>query len=637
MPDTGLVRRPDGTVQEMIGMTVENQSFKTGRGRLFIFLFMFAAFLLYALIHRVDVYYYDASYYWNWASGMFADGRFSLYGFPETFRGYFYPMVCQIVRYAGRFILGSDVWGFRVISCLMYAAVFGIALPGVFGYRPDSVRKVVRLCLLVVPVLFFWGDLMQYPLSDMPAFCFACAGMFLLDRSFRTERRSISALCGFGAGLLLYAAYNTRVVFLYGIVCAILIYGFFYGVKRPEKRMFLLLALIAAFAGAALAAVPQMLINAHYTGSATPRVLTEQLSGYGQNLQMSQVYWGLTTTRYETYVGESYAFPFAGVLYNDPIGSSLIELEKLTDTTFSFSQWMGLFLRHPMDMIGIYAKHVVSMLTCVFPDVFVHELYASKALRICCCILLWLIGGLGVVFTAVCRKERSENSEEIGDNRDWPAAAALICLILPSGLQLFGAPEVRFALSAHVLLYFRIVCVTDHRLFWKYICKHLLPVAISCIIIAFAWVSIIGTVLSEATVRPQLIHDVPFGFVPSSSILKSASLEITDSQSEISVVDLGALLSDSPVKLENDTFYEISFDLDCGGTVPQLLYFDFYGTDYDSPQQDFSFEYTPGQQHYSKVCASGQVAADAMIRLIYITDQPYELENFNLSVVQAGR
>ena len=115
------------------------------------------------------------------------------------------------------------------------------------------------------------------------------------------------------------------------------------------------------------------------------------------------------------------------------------------------------------------------------------------------------------------------------------------------------------------------------------------------------------------------------------------SIEIQDTQGALAVIDMGSLQSGTPIQLSKDAFYEISFDLDCGENVPQLLYFDFFGTGYDDTKQDFTYEYLPGRSHYSKVCASGQVAADAMIRLIYITDQPYELENFRILVVEAQR
>ena len=88
-------------------------------------------------------------------------------------------------------------------------------------------------------------------------------------------------------------------------------------------------------------------------------------------------------------------------------------------------------------------------------------------------------------------------------------------------------------------------------------------------------------------------------------------------------------------KLQNDTSYRISFDLDCE-SIPELFYFDVYGTEFDPGTLDLFFDLKQGSHHYEKVFTCTGMPKDAVLRLVYITQEEYRLENVNVEIVEVG-
>lgn len=84
-------------------------------------------------------------------------------------------------------------------------------------------------------------------------------------------------------------------------------------------------------------------------------------------------------------------------------------------------------------------------------------------------------------------------------------------------------------------------------------------------------------------------------------------------------------------QLADNTLYQIAFDLDINKNS-QYIYFDIVGSDYGI---QFSFHnlLKKGSRHYSWVINSGSLPEDAVLRLVYATEQEYTIENFELSVV----
>lgn len=177
-------------------------------------------------------------------------------------------------------------------------------------------------------------------------------------------------------------------------------------------------------------ALPQMYINGHYTGNYTPRVLTEQLSGYSTSLEKTHIFLGLSASRYETYLGNPIDYPTPAVLFIDPIGQTLLAREGITLANFSYFSLLGLLIKYPLDVLGIYTRHLISLLTPVFQETYIFSIYKSKTFTIFLSIVLWIIGGVGFL------TQKNEWDKKIGQ--------LFVGLLIPFFFQLFGQPEIRF-------------------------------------------------------------------------------------------------------------------------------------------------------------------------------------------------
>lgn len=458
------------------------------------FLSSFLIFFGYACIKGIDTVYLDSIYYWNIGDSVFAGGKVDLLAFPQTYRGYFLHVLYGIIKRIGRKIFHSEMMGFWIFVALVMAATLTVILPSFFNLVVSNWRDFLGLMACCGLLLYFWGDFFLYPLSDMPAIAFMCAGVMLLKRAMERlkggNKPYITALI---CGMCLYASYNIRVTYVYGIVFIVLCMLFFY---RNEKNIIKLL--ILCLVGGTIIAAPQMAINAHYTGQYSPRVLTEQFNDVSANLQTTQVYWGSLYSRFESFVGNPSDYPYAAVNYFDPVGTEIFAREGVTEANFSFSLFFKLIIKYPLDFAGIYARHLVSLLTPLFSQVYISEIVTVKVFRLIFIVILWLCWGVYTIYT----KDRTRNC-------NLKDIIIIIGLLIPSILQFFGAPEMRFFFAVHLLLYFYVCYCLRWKELWGYFKGHVIQCLVPCVVIFFAWCSIIGSILQEVQCSVQLISDYP--------------------------------------------------------------------------------------------------------------------------------
>lgn len=457
------------------------------------FLSSFLIFFGYACIQGIDTVYFDSDYYWNIGDSVFSGG-FDLFAFPRTFRGYFLPVLYSIIKKVGRKVFHSEMMGLWIFVAVIMATTLTVVLPSFFNLVVNSWRDFWGLMACCGLLLFFWGDFFLYPLSDMPAIAFMSAGVMLLKRALENLREGkkpyITALI---CGMCLYTAYNIRATYVYGVVLIVLCMLFFY---FKEKNVIKLL--IVCLVGGFIIAAPQMAINAHYTGRYSPRVLTEQYSDVSANLQTVQVYWGPLYSRYESFIGNTSDYPYAAVNYVDPVGTEIFKREGVTVENFSFSRFFKLIIKYPLDFAGIYTRHLVSLLTPLFSQVYISEIVTVKVFRLLFIIILWLCWGIYTIYV----KDRTKCCK-VKD------VIIIIGLLIPSVLQFFGAPEIRFFFAVHLLLYFYICFCLRWKDLWGYFKGHVIQCLFPCVVIFFAWCSMIGSILQEVQESVQLISDYP--------------------------------------------------------------------------------------------------------------------------------
>lgn len=131
-----------------------------------------------------------------------------------------------------------------------------------------------------------------------------------------------------------------------------------------------------------------------------------------------------------------------GVNYIDATGSYIVANENITVENFTYTTFFKLFVKYPLDMCSIYARHLVNLLMHVYSDGYIHDLFEPKGLRISFCIILWLIAA---VYAIGLNKDISLKKRD---------SLLLFAACVPCFLQLFGAAEVRFFITIHFLLYF---------------------------------------------------------------------------------------------------------------------------------------------------------------------------------------
>ena len=460
--------------------------------RLTMFAIISIVLLALSFFYNRTVFPYDSKYYWNIADPVF-ENQIDILSFPETFRGCLFPILVGIIKRAV-YRLGFDsYWGWRILISGMIAAILVYAFPIILKKDTAHIGWTTYLTNAVFILIFsiFWGDFIQYPLSDLPACFFMLMGIAALIWVKDKSKYVHKIVYGIIAGALLYTAYNVRVAFLYGVLIVIIVFCAYILIQKTYKNFLVVISLII---GILLAATPQMMINHQYIGSWSPKVYTEQNTGYQVSAQSFQVFEGLRRLRYETYFGDKTDYPIAPIAFDDPIGQKIIEIEGITLEEFSYGTVFKLFIKYPLDIGGIYIRHLISLMTPIFATAYIKDMYAGKGILISLAIFTWMVAAIDILF----HNERKFDSITL-----W----MLIAMVFPSLLQMAGMPEIRFFLMVHLLLYYYISNIIDYKKLYQNIKRRWLPIAIVCTVIYFMWISNVGMILSYNEIKVLIIND----------------------------------------------------------------------------------------------------------------------------------
>lgn len=429
----------------------------------------------------ISEYPWDSGYYWSVADSVWDGWKLLVLNYPETFRGYFFPLVVSVFKK-----LFHGVWGWRILSTLMSAGEFALILPYLFDNDLSTLEKKLRPVLSYGVFLFMWGYFLQFPLSDFPAMLFCSGGIALLKSVEHKKSRFFVLIGSLFAGVLFYASYNTRSVYLYAIILFLLFY-----IGRLRRKI--LCNLIAILVGVILLAIPQSMINHQYVDSYSPRVYSEQMNGYASNLQMQQIYWGIEMPRFEGYIDPELT---GGCYYFDPTGKFLLGLEGYTPGDSGWKGFIKLWVRYPLDMTGIYVKHFISAMTPGdIQQVYVTRMHRDKGVISCVSILMWIITGIML-------------ADSIQNKRiDKKKMGAIVPLCVPALMQAMGAVEIRFFLPVYVLMYYYLFSGIDRHRLIKLFRDHAMVVLMVIIIVFVFWISVYGSILSECDRQILLINE----------------------------------------------------------------------------------------------------------------------------------
>lgn len=464
---------------------MEKYPFEKQAYKWIMFVIIFAFSILYSIVAGIDRYTCDSEYYWEIARTVFEDG-FDIMAFPETFRGYFFAVFVYALK-----TIFNGVWGWRLFSAFAVALCFSFILPYLLiGHIPNNLKEIVRGITAYAIYMWIWGDLMQYPLSDFAAVFFAISGAAVLKSIELNGNIYKSMIKGVLAGALLYAAYNTRAAYMYGAILFIVLFIAFNHKIIISKSFIVLVAIII---GAIIVACPQCMINKKYIGIFSPKVYTEALFGYSQDLQAFHLYLGTYYYRYETYIGNQEYYPSDRVYFDDPVGAELMQRYELSGSDFGLKSILDLFIKNPMDVVGMYMRHLISLLTPAYKQVYITDLYTDKGFLATFSILIWIIAGVGIL--------------ESFSKKSWSKALWILAICLPSFLQLFGEPELRFFLAVYLLCYYYVFACIDYKKLLLETRGRRIKIGVGIGIVFLLWITVYGDSLADNKERTLLIND----------------------------------------------------------------------------------------------------------------------------------
>lgn len=434
------------------------------------FLIFLSAFLILFIFSCVcGIYYghlyYDADLYWNLGKSYVVGGQFSFTNITQAWRGYLLPLIYCVANWVGITFNHSGIIGFRLISSLIYAALFSLLLPRVIEAVSGKKNKRIYCLIPLVLSLVFWYGLFIYPLSDVIAITFNFSLLLVAVRlikhmnsdeqiqniSIRSGLLWYSVLFGF----LAYSTYNIRTIYQFSGILAFLIIIWLSYKKTKNIKLILILTLSIIF-GVLVASIPQIIINFNVIHKFSMRVPIDSLLS-------NQLYWGMYVQRYDTNIGTNYPNP--GVLFLDPVGQAIIAKEGIKNF-FSIFHWMKLVIKYPLDFVGMYTRHFFNALLPVFPETYISNIYLPQK------VLLMLLNYLILYFSALSiyvehrikkenvpsKKINSKDKSYIKQLKDteiikYNKILAFIIILIPCIAILPGAIEIRFFFAAYLIIY----------------------------------------------------------------------------------------------------------------------------------------------------------------------------------------
>ena len=460
------------------------------RFSLFLLYFFIAFILIRSVWPGEDHMYFDAGWYWSVISSSDLDNL------PKIYRGYLYPYILFALKTLGvsigipaeRLVILMNAAGISIFTVYFIPNIICIQTSGGAG------RAAARTDKGINPARFFIGSVL---LSDFPALFFCAAFVFCLLRieSFIVNKNR-SVFCtaaglmflGLLAGASAYASYNIRAVYLYGIIASLI----WWLLRNRHHGVCLKLPCTGIVLGVLIVAYPQMCVNKKYNDTYLPLVPTVNFSTV--DLKNWQIAQGLTVDRYEGFVGRD-SVQTAEMRFDDKAGTSLEMKEKVSNGV-SLTQLAKLACKYPLDIAGIYWRHLINYLTPVWRHCYIIDLHVNTAWVALPGIVLWLIFFYQLF---LIKREQWKNWLK---NEAWAMVPFIsICLFM-----IPAAVEVRFFIAAYSIMYGYLAWRADFRTMLAHFREHTVSVALLLTIAFLFWISVMGSTLSGNAVSPVLFN-----------------------------------------------------------------------------------------------------------------------------------
>lgn len=419
----------------------------------------------------------DAVDYWNRGNDLWKNGHFSVMNMQDGFRGYVYPVYLGI---ASRIcIWGERRLGFVIVNSVLIGIWFVFAAPKLHDFEMVSFKDYMR-CILhyLLFNLFFYG-LSIYPLTDL--FAIMLCGLSVLIEKELERSRGIKSF-GFSIllGVMVYCTYNVRTIYIFPGMWLIIKFIYFLAKKKQIGVLRKVGLLCSNIVGIGIAASPQIYMNYFQLGKFSLKIPTN-------GLMLSQMIWGIQYQRYDTFVGHNEWHPMLQMHFLDPVGSRLLEKTGVE----GFSNWREVFsftLDYPLEVAGIYVRHIVNALLPCWPNAYVVDMDNNKVL---CVVLSY--GILFIFGTALLNK--LFNKQYLYN---------YIALLLPVLLISPGAVETRFFAAGYILMIGTLCYNLNWNDFGRYVKENKAKLFIMFFLVGGLLIAAWGNMLASESTYPIL-------------------------------------------------------------------------------------------------------------------------------------
>ena len=399
---------------------------KTKRNTIIAFIALFLISMVIQITVDNAANYYDAAGYWALGKTCGWDVR----NITSEYRGWVLPYIFSMCYKLGM-VFGKEFLGYWIFSSLIFAFTFSFSfatIAGILGFEGNDNGIICAGGICGIIFYIFFRGLFIYTLSDFWAFSFSLFSVILAHKLITQEHEWYKEVLEAFLGLCLYGTYNIRTIYQFFAVGCIIIMIIAQICKKKWKKI--AITLPGCFLGMIVCAIPQIILNHQIVGKSSWKVLTG-------DLMLFQLFCGASTGRYATYVGEESQYGAAGMYFIDRIGQTILERAGLTELV-SYGQVIKLFLSHPLDFGGIYARHLINMLYPVYPNQYILDITKDKSLLLLLFYTIFFIAAFNFVYTIKLKKEK------------W---IWLFLILLPCICILPGAVEIRFFIALHFMIY----------------------------------------------------------------------------------------------------------------------------------------------------------------------------------------
>ena len=456
------------------------------------FILLTLVLFIYSKTLNIRKYDYSAASYWNLADTFRPNGWFEFTNYVASKRGYFFPFILFCAKMFGSRYMTGDYTGFWLFHSLIWSWTITVILPAIIGKKTSLKRWCIGTIVCFFLIVYFWRDLVAMPMSDGGGLIFFATGVVFMKvlMSKRKIYLLIKLALAGSAGMLFYAAYNTRTIFLIPTIVAIIVYLFTVFWKRQYKDIFVVAAILIGFF---VVSIPQVMINQVNFNSSTPMVITTE--GDKDNLFIAQLEWGLWITHYETFIGEPEEYPSPQMVFTDKTGKMLVDSYQIN----SISDYIKCVLSHPIEMMGIYMEHAISGIT-----LFWNRIYISHVPVNTICYLLNTAVFMLCVFSIITTKaDLSKIRFEQG--------FALLLFLSPAICILPGAVETRFFIPVYLFAYACIAWGIDYVEIWCVYKKDWIKNTLFFAVAVLVWCMVSVNLLNKLEgVRLDLLGNVKY-------------------------------------------------------------------------------------------------------------------------------